>query len=162
MPKQEKCVNGSDLLLLVKGKAIGHCTTHQVQIQAETADRAFKAPASQPQSKKSLFKKKTIKGLSVTISAEGLVFFGEEEGGCAELMDLILAGEPVEVQCFVRSTKGATGGADSIPYLSGQFVMTSHQHTGATDEDATYNVQLENDGEVKGAKEALADAETIE
>ena len=154
-------MNGNDLLLLIDGKAIGHCTTHQVQIQAETAERAFKQPASQPQSNKSLFKKKTIKGISVSVSAEGLVFFNESEGGCAELMKKALAGETVEVRCFVRSTSGATGAEGSTPYLSGPFVITSHQHTGATDEDATYSVQLENDGEVTGAAEALDEAPTI-
>lgn len=35
-------VNGSDMLLLIGEKAIGHCTTHNVSISAETKDRAVK------------------------------------------------------------------------------------------------------------------------
>ena len=39
-------VNGSDLLLKVGGKAIGHCTTHTTTFNTETKDRSVKPVAS--------------------------------------------------------------------------------------------------------------------
>lgn len=39
-------VNGSDLLLFVGGKAIGHCTSHTLTFNSETKDRSVKPVAS--------------------------------------------------------------------------------------------------------------------
>ncbi len=38
--------NGSDMLLYVGGKAVGHCTTHTSTFNSETKDRAVKPVAS--------------------------------------------------------------------------------------------------------------------
>ena len=40
-------VNGSDILLSVGGKAVGHCTTHTITFNSETKDRAVKPAANQ-------------------------------------------------------------------------------------------------------------------
>ena len=40
-------INGSDILLSVGGKAIGHCTTHTITFNSETKDRAVKPAANQ-------------------------------------------------------------------------------------------------------------------
>ena len=38
--------NGSDMLLFVGGKAVGHCTSHTTTINSETKDRAVKPVAT--------------------------------------------------------------------------------------------------------------------
>ena len=50
------------------------------------------------------------------------------------------AGEPVEVKCMERE------GAEK-PYLTGNCVITSLEETAPAQDDATYSVNLENDGE---------------
>ena len=41
-------VNGSDMLLYINGKAIGHCSSHTTTFNAETKERAVKPVASLP------------------------------------------------------------------------------------------------------------------
>lgn len=66
--------NGSDILLMIGGKAIGHCSTHTTTYNSETKDRAVKPVATAPLSA-GLWKNKGVTGLSVSISAEGFVFY---------------------------------------------------------------------------------------
>ncbi len=39
-------ISGSDLLLKVAGKAVGHCTSHTTTLNSETKDRAVKPVAT--------------------------------------------------------------------------------------------------------------------
>lgn len=133
-------VNGSDMLLMIGEKAIGHCTTHNVSISAETKDRAVKPPMADALTT-ALFKEKGITGLSVSISCEGLHYYGEGENGLAALMALAAAATPVTVKCFERSN-------DTKPYLSGSFVITKCDHTMPANDDVTYSLDLENTGAV--------------
>lgn len=132
-------INGSDLLLLVDGKAIGHCTSHTLTFESETKDHAVKPPKSQAQNS-GLWKNKTVTGLSISISAEGLRFEGEEENGFEEVAPSWGKGSVVEVVGFKR-------GKDSTPYVSGNFVIVSLEETSPAQDDATYSIKLENDGE---------------
>ena len=77
-------VNGSDILLSVGGKAVGHCTTHTITFNSETKDRAVKPAAANGYSA-GLWKGKGVTGLSISISAEGLRFYGETENGFTEI-----------------------------------------------------------------------------
>lgn len=61
--------NGSDMLVYVGGKAVGHCTTHTATFASETKDRAVKPVASATLSA-GLWKQKGVVGLSISISAE--------------------------------------------------------------------------------------------
>lgn len=133
-------VNGSDMLLYIGGKAVGHCTTHTTTINSETKDRAVK-PVASASTSTSLWKNKGVTGLSVSISAEGLVFYQETESGYKSCLALIAAGQSVEVKCMER------GNTDK-PYLSGKFVVASLERTDAAQDDATYSISLENDGEI--------------
>lgn len=132
--------NGSDMLLFVGGKAVGHCTTHTTTINSETKDRAVKPVASKGISA-GLWKNKGVVGLSVSISAEGLVFYQESESGYKNCLSMIGKGQSVEVECREREN------ADK-PYLKGKFVVASLERTDAAQDDATYSISLENDGEV--------------
>ena len=132
-------INGSDILLSVGGKAIGHCTSHTLTFNSETKDRAVKPAASAGYSA-GLWKGKGVTGLSISVSAEGLRYYGEAENGWDELSALWGAGAPVTVKAFQRE-------GDASPYLEGQFVISSLEETSPAQDDATYSISLENDGE---------------
>jgi predicted secreted protein len=132
-------INGSDILLKVGEKAIGHCTTHTLTFNSETKDRNVKPAASQGYSA-GLWKGKGVTGLSISLSAEGLRYYGEAENGFTELSALWGAGKPVTVKAFERE-------GDATPYLEGSFVITNVEETSPAQDDTTYSIQLENDGE---------------
>lgn len=132
-------INGSDLLLMVGGKAVGHCTSHTLTFNSETKDRAVKPAASAAKSS-GLWKEKGVTGLSISISAEGLRFYDEAENGYEEVAPLWGAGQSVEVQAFKR-------GSDSDPYVKGKFVISSLEETSPAQDDTTYSISLESDGE---------------
>lgn len=131
--------NGSDMLLYVNGKAVGHCTTHTTTLNSETKDRAVKPEASKGISA-GLWKGKGVVGLSISISAEGLVFYGENETGYKALYAAWKAGKSVPVKCMERENSDK-------PYLAGNFVITSLERTDPAQDDATYSINLDNDGE---------------
>jgi len=131
--------NGSDMLVYVGGKAVGHCTSHTATFNSETKDRAVKPVASAGLSA-GLWKGKTVTGLSISISAEGLVHYDETESGFKELLAAWKTGAPVTVKCMERAN-------DNEPYLEGSFVITSLERTDPAQDDSTYSIQLENNGE---------------
>lgn len=131
--------NGSDMLVYVGGKAVGHCTTHTTTLNSETKDRAVKPEASKSISA-GLWKGKGVTGLSISISAEGLVFYGESETGYKALYAAWKAGQSIEVKCMERENS-------EKPYLKGKFVIASLERTDPAQDDSTYSVNLENDGE---------------
>ena len=132
-------VNGSDLLLKVGGKAVGHCTSHTLTFNTETKDRAVKPAASKKKSK-GMWKGKGVTGLSMSISFEGLVFYGETENGYEEIAPLWGKGASVEVEAFKREN-------DTKPYVKGNFVIASLEQQAPAQDDSTYSGSLENDGE---------------
>lgn len=141
MPQTTKTgyCNGSDMLLYVGGKAVGHCTTHTTTMTSETKDRAVKPVATKSISA-GLWKSKGVTGLSISISSEGLVFYGESETGYKALVAAWKAGKSVEVKCMERENS-------EKPYIKGKFVITSLDRTDPANDDSTYSVSLENDGE---------------
>ena len=141
--------NGSDMLLYIGGKAVGHCTTHTTTINSETKDRAVKPVASKGISA-GLWKNKGVVGLSVSISAEGLVFYQETESGYKSCLAMIAKGQSVEVKCMEREST-------DTPYLSGKFVVASLERTDAAQDDATYSISLVNDGEVTFDEDAITE-----
>ena len=132
-------INGSDLLLSVGGKAVGHCTSHTLTFNSETKDRAVK-PAASASYSSGLWKGKGVTGLSISISAEGLRFYGETENGYDELAAKWGKGQAVEVKAFQRE-------GDASPYVVGNFVIASLEETSPAQDDATYSISLESDGE---------------
>lgn len=135
-------INGSDLLLKIGDKAVGHCTSHKLTFNSETKDRAVKPLATQAISA-GLWKEKGVTGLSISISADGLRFYDETENGFTEISALWGAGTSVTVEAFPRKD-GTT--ANQKPYVKGKFVITSIEESSAAQDDATYTVSLENDG----------------
>lgn len=131
--------NGSDMLLYIGEKAVGHCSTHTVTMNSETKDRAVKPIASAPMSS-GLWKGKGVTGLAISISAEGLVFYGESETSYAALCKLWNAGKSVDVKCMERENS-------EKPYLKGKFIITSLERTDPAQDDSTYSISLESDGQ---------------
>ena len=132
-------INGSDLLLKIKGKAVGHCTSHTVNLNSETKDRQVKPVASEPKSA-GLWKEKGVTGLSISISADGLRCYSETENGFEQLSPEWGKGSSVEVECYHR-------GEDPTPYIKGNFIIASMEESSPAQDDATYSISLENDGE---------------
>ena len=132
-------VNGSDILLSVGDKAIGHCTSHTTTFNSETKDRAVK-PAASASYSAGLWKGKGVTGLSISVSADGLRYYGEAENGFDELSALWGAGAAITVKAFERE-------GDESPYLEGSFVITSLEEVSPAQDDATYSIRLENNGE---------------
>lgn len=138
MAKTGYC-NGSDMLLYVDGKAVGSCTSHTTTFNSETKERAVKPVASAAMSS-GLWKKKGVVGLSYSISSEGLVFYDETECGFKALFALWKAGKSVTVKCMERDNSDK-------PYLVGKCVISSLERTDPAQDDSTYSLSLENDGE---------------
>lgn len=136
---EQNYINGSDLLLMVGGKAVGHCTSHTLTFNSDTKDRAVKPVASAAKSA-GLWKEKGVTGMSISISAEGLRFYDETENGYEEIAALWGAGASVEVAAFKR-------GSDTDPYVKGNFIISSIEETSPAQDDSTYSISLENDGE---------------
>lgn len=137
MAKTGYC-NGSDMLLYVGGKAIGSCTSHTTTFNSETKERAVK-PVATAAMASGLWKKKGVVGLSYSISGEGLVFYDETENGYKSLFALWKAGASVEVKCMERESE--------TPYLVGKCIIASLERTDPAQDDSTYSISLENDGE---------------
>lgn len=132
-------INGSDLLLKVAGKAVGHCTSHKITLNSDTKERAVKPLASASKSS-GKFKEKTVNGMSISISFDGLRFYNETESGFDQISAAWGAGEPVDVEAFRRAE-------DQTPYLKGKFVIDSLEESSPANEDATYSGSLSNSGE---------------
>lgn len=132
-------INGSDLLLKVGSKAVGHCTSHTVTFNSETKERAVKPEASKAQSS-GLWKEKGVTGLSVSISFEGLRFYDDAENGFEAIASQWGIGDQMIVEAFER-------GKDTKPYIQGNFVIASLEESSPAGDDATYSGTLENSGE---------------
>lgn len=131
--------NGSDMLLYLGEKAMGHCTTHTTTLNSETKDRAVKPVASKAKSS-GLWKEKGVTGLSISISGEGIIYNGETEAGYAEMLKAWKSGQPIKAKCMER-------GQTEKPYLSGSFIISSLERTDPANDDATFTINLENNGE---------------
>lgn len=132
-------VNGSDLLLYIDDKAVGSCTSHTLTFNSETKDRAVKPVASAGLTS-GLWKQKGVTGLNYSVKADGLRFYNEDECGFKDLFGLWKQGKPVTIKAMER-------GDSTSPYLVGSCVITSLEESAPAQDDATYSVSLESNGE---------------
>lgn len=131
-------VNGSDMLLSIGGKCVGHCTSHKMAYSSDTKEHAFKAPEDES-SAIALFKESTVTGLSIQIDFEGLAHNEETENSAGMLRMAWRAAQPIEVKCFRRGQKSA-------PYLVGYFIIASFNEDYPAQDDTTFSGQLKNCG----------------
>lgn len=131
--------NGSNMLLYLGEDAFGHCTTHTATMNSETKDRAVKPAASKAKTN-GMWKEKGVTGLSIAISAEGLIYDGETEASYQKMLAAWKSGQPVKIKCMQR-------GESKKPYLAGSFIISSLERTDPAQDDSTYNINLDNNGE---------------
>lgn len=131
--------NGSNMLLYLGEGAFGHCTTHTATMNSETKDRAVKPLASKAKTN-GMWKEKGVTGLSIAISAEGLIYDGETEASYGKMMAAWKSGQPVKIKCMQR-------GESEKPYLAGSFIISSLERTDPAQDDSTYTINLDNNGE---------------
>lgn len=131
--------NGSNMLLYLGEDAFGHCTTHTATMNSETKDRAVKPAASKAKTN-GMWKEKGVTGLSIAISAEGLIYDGETEASYGKMMAAWKSGQPVKIKCMQR-------GDSQKPYLAGSFIISSLERTDPAQDDSTYTINLDNNGE---------------
>ena len=140
-------VHGSDLLVGILEEDVfnplGHSKTCTITNTAETKDRAVK-PTLEEKAKAAAagkWKEKSVSGLSVSISSEGFVFYGDGMG-YDKLLEMWESGNPVPVKYALR-------GEEDTKYRQGNFIITSLEEVSAADDDATYSISLENSGPVE-------------
>ena len=131
--------NGSNMLLYLGEDAFGHCTTHTATMNSETNDRAVKPAASKAKTN-GMWKEKGVTGLSIAISAEGLIYDGEPEASYLKMLAAWKSGQPVKIKCMQR-------GESKKPYLAGSFIISSLERTDPAQDDSTYTINLDNNGE---------------
>lgn len=131
--------NGSNMLLYLGEDAFGHCTTHTATMNSETKDRAVKPAASKAKTN-GMWKEKGVTGLSIAISAEGLIYDGETEASYQKMLAAWKSGQPVKIKCMQR-------GESKKPYLAGSFIISSLERTDPAQDDSTYTIDLDNNGE---------------
>ena len=131
--------NGSNMLLYLGEDAFGHCTTHTATMNSETKDRAVKPLASKAKTN-GMWKEKGVTGLSIAISSEGLIYDGETEASYGKMMAAWKSGKPVKIKCMHR-------GNSQKPYLAGSFIISSLERTDPAQDDSTYTINLDNNGE---------------
>lgn len=131
--------NGSNMLLYLGEDAFGHCTTHTATMNSETKDRAVKPAASKARTN-GMWKEKGVTGLSIAISAEGLIYDGETEASYQKMLAAWKSGQPVKIKCMQR-------GESKKPYLAGSFIISSLERTDPAQDDSTYTINLDNNGE---------------
>lgn len=139
MAETQEYMNGSNVLFTVGGKGLGHSTTHSVTYDTETKERGVKPPAKE-KTKKALFSGKGVVKMSISVHGEGFRYKGEEELSLDDIRKLWGVGQSVELSCFERES-------DATPYLKGKFVIKKVDETSPAQDDATFTVDFENDGE---------------
>lgn len=132
-------MNGSNVLFTVGGKGLGHSTTHSVTYNTETKERGVKPPVKE-KTKNALFSGKGVTKMSISVHGEGFRYKGEEELSLDDIRKLWGIGQSVELSCFERE-------GDASPYLKGKFVISKVEETSPAQDDATFIVDFENDGE---------------
>ena len=139
-------IHGSDMLVgLMLEDAftpMGHSKTCTISNKAETKERAVKPTLETKAAASSAgqWKEKSVSGLSVDISSEGVKVYGDEMG-YDKLLELWEKSEPVTVRYALR-------GEETTKYREGKFLITSLDETSPSDDDSTYTISLENSGPV--------------
>lgn len=161
--KETGYVHGSKMIVFVGGKALGHCTSCEIQDQAETksrslkvlpdysdaeeADEDLKPSAGEDTSTDGLWDEKSVSKRSVSISTDCLVCKDETGSNYDELLEAMDSGKPVKL-------KYAYAGEESKKYRVGMFVITSLQRNDPADDDSNYSASFENTGKVRTKKVA--------
>lgn len=147
------------MIVFVGSKALGHCTSCEIQDQSETKSRAIKVLPNystggqnqdtdlQPNSGEDTsldgkWDEKSVTKRSVTITSDCLVFEGESGESYDELLEAMDACQPVKV-------KYAYAGEESTKYRVGMFIIDSLTRNDPADDDSSFSISLSNSGRVR-------------
>lgn len=120
-------INGSDLLLFVGGKALGHCSSFSIDFKSETKQRAVKPLSTLPPGA-ARFKEATVSNLSISIKAENFIYAGETESDYKAYLNAWMSAKPVTLEVRPRG--------ETDPWLSAPFIIENHSLTAEADQDA--------------------------
>ena len=125
-------INGSDLLIRHVGFDVAYCTSHTVTFNSETKARAVK-PIPELTKSDEAWKDQGVTALSASINFEGLRAVGDFRFG--SLLRNFFEGTVFNIEAYQRG--------ESIPYMYGDFVLTSLEETAEALEDAVYKGTFE-------------------
>ena len=128
--------DGTDLILSINSKALGHSTECKISYKAETGTRKTKEAAA------GKWDEKYVKSLGCTVTASGFVFDDDDQNQKPSIDTLRTAfktAQPVGASWAYR---------DGGSIESGKFIITALDHEGKAGDDETYSITLENSGAV--------------
>lgn len=128
--------DGTDLILSINSKALGHSTECKISYKAETGTRKTKEAAA------GKWDEKYVKSLGCTVTASGFVFDDDDQNQKPSIDTLRTAfktAQPVDASWSYR---------DGGSIESGKFIITALDHEGKAGDDETYSITLENSGAV--------------
>lgn len=147
MAQSNGYIHGSDLLMgIYEGnefKPFGHSSSCEIENTAETKSRATKETTNTGR-----WEDKSVSNFSVSVNVSGFRFYGDDMN-YPELLEYWEKGEPVTVRYAHR---GENGEADTKVYRQGDFIITSLKESAPADDDATYDLSMENSGKVETVK----------
>ena len=143
-------LDGTDLILSVKGVALGYSTGCKISTSTETGERVTKESGS------GKWKEKYVKNFSEQITADGCTLTDGDAKTPTydQLKDMMTAGEAITVSYNVRETDGREGKTNGG--YTGQFIITSLDLDGQAGDDAKYSITLENSGKVSKVNGGLS------
>lgn len=128
--------DGTDLILSINSKALGHSTECKISYKADTGTRKTKEAAA------GKWDEKYVKSLGCTVTASGFVFDDDDQNQKPSIDTLRTAfktAQPVDASWAYR---------DGGSIESGKFIITALDHEGKAGDDETYSITLENSGAV--------------
>ena len=134
--KMGKYRDGTDLILSINSKALGHSTECKISYKADTGTRKTKEAAA------GKWDEKYVKSLGCTVTASGFVFDDDDQNQKPSIDTLRTAfktAQPVDASWAYR---------DGGSIESGKFIITALDHEGKAGDDETYSITLENSGAV--------------
>lgn len=132
-----KLINGSDIALFVGGKMMLGAKSHKRQVKTTTTVITDKDMDD------SLYDKKVVKKVEVTISCDG--FIKTTDTTIDALETAIMEGKVVTLKYGYKEGKG--DGAPS--FTEGEFVVMSFDRTDPASDNSTYSATFVNNGKPK-------------
>lgn len=142
-----KVLNGKDFMIFVDGKATALATSHKLTINAETSDSASKDDG--------MWDESIVSKMSWQASTEALVAADAGAESFDTMIDLMLAGEPVELVMGIPANltnDGVPEGGWSVPtgkYYKGSAIITSLDRTDAKGSNSTFSASFRGVGKLE-------------
>lgn len=130
-------INGSDIALFVAGKMMLGAKTHKRQVKTTTTVITDK------DSEDSLYDKKVVKKVEVTITCDG--FIKTTDTTIDAIESAIMEGKVVTLKYGYKEGKGG----ESPTLTEGEFIVTSFDRTDPASDNSTYSATFVNNGKPK-------------